>query len=183
MRLAAPPTQSPSMQSSSAIRDLVLHLLTHESGERQAGGPESLVEAAERVCEKLRAHLSRRVGQDGFRTLLARALTLAAAQFPHLHAVRIGAGGAMEGLHGTKVPDVPGAGTNQAQGQARQGESAEEETVEGVVSLLAHLFGLLVTFIGGDLMLRMLRTVWPTLHPDNTLGKSGDAPGREEETR
>ena len=79
-----------------AILSLVRRLLTQEAKESQK--PEALIEAAERVSNKLRVHLSKRVGQEGFRTLLVRALTLATTQFPSLRAVRVGADGSLVGL-------------------------------------------------------------------------------------
>jgi len=147
-----------------AILDLVRRLLTLEAAESQE--QESVIGAAERVSDKLRAHLSNRIGQEGFRTLLARALTLATVQFPHLKVVRVGADGSLAGLRVTAGPDSPETGARVAQ----------QETVEGAVALLGHLLALLFTFIGEDLTLRILGTVSPRLALTEQAG--GDATGR-----
>lgn len=135
-----------------AIMGLVRRLLTHEA----AGGQEqeALIEATERASDKLRAHLSKRIGQEGFRTLLARALTLTTTNFPHLSAVRVGADGSLVGLRGamSRVQETQGA------------------TVEGAVALVAQFLALLISFIGEDLTLRLLSAVWSELALDEATG-------------
>lgn len=155
------------MKATAASPDFVRRLIVHEAG--QAPNHQGLTEAAERVCENLRLHLTKRVGQDGYRTLLVRALTLATVEFPPLSVVRVAADGTLEGLR------PPPSG----EPQSRESEGTGEETTEGVVILLEHLIGLLITFIGEDLTLRMVSTVWPTLHLD---ANANDAPGMKEET-
>ncbi len=147
-----------------AIVGLVRRLLTHEAaGSRDL---EPLIEAAERVSDKLRAHLSRRIGQEGFRTLLARALALTTAQFPHLSAVRVGADGALIGLRAAQGRRTEGAWDRQAQ----------EDSVEGAVALIAHLLGLLITFIGEELTLRILSSVWPDFALDGAADRETEKP-------
>lgn len=145
-----------------AILGLVRRLLTHEAAGNQ--DQEALIKAAERASDKLRAHLSNRIGQEGFRTLLARALSLTTPQFPHLSAVRVGADGSLVGLRG-----AAGRGSGEVQDSETQ-----KAVVEGAVALVAHLLALLVTFIGEDLTLRLISAVWPDLGLD-------DAPGGENE--
>jgi len=140
-----------------AIQSLVGRLLTYEAAESQ--NPESLIKGAERILDNLDTHLSQRIGKEGFRTLLARALTLTTAQFPHLSAVRVGADGSLVGLRGA---------TGRIQGTG--GNETPEDTVEGAVAVVAHLLGLLITFIGEDLTLRILSTVWPELAFDDATG-------------
>jgi len=135
-----------------AIQGIVQRLLIHEAAENR--GQAAFPVAAERVLDKMRAHLSKRIGQEGFRTLLARALTLTSALFPHLSAVRVAADGSLLGLRG--------AADTQEKSLA----------VEGVAALVAHLIALLMTFIGEDITLRMLSAVWPAL-------ALGDATDRE----
>ena len=118
-----------------AMIDIVRHLLALEAAEGEER--ESALDAAERVSDKMRVHLSKRIGPDGFRTLLARALALTKALFPSLRVVRIEKNGSLVGLRGSA------------------------ESAEAAVALLACLLGLLVTFIGEDLTLRMLGAVWP----------------------
>jgi hypothetical protein len=97
------------------------------------------------VPEKLRPVLSMLVGNGGFRTLLARALTLATVEIPWLRAVKVNADGSLEGweeLHAQLGP---------------------EKFLEGRVVLLAQLLGLLVAFIGEKLTVRLVSEVWPKL--------------------
>ncbi len=135
-----------------AILGLVRRLLTLEAAEGR--DQESLIEAAERASDKLRAHLSKRIGQEGFRTLLARALTLTTTNFPHLSAVRVGADGSLVGLRKamSRVQETPG------------------DTVEGAVALVAQFLALLISFIGEDLTLRLLSAVWSELALDEATG-------------
>ncbi len=147
-----------------AILGLVQRLLTHEAAESQ--DQEALIEAAERASDKVRAHLSKRIGQEGFRTLLARALTLTTAQFPHLSAVRIGADGSLVGLRAAMSRGLGETQNNETRGAV----------VEGAVALVAHLLALLITFIGEDLTLRLLSAVWPELALDNAPDQKDERP-------
>lgn len=145
---------------------LVRRLLTLEAVGSQ--DQEALVAAAERVLDRLRAHLSQRIGQEGFRTLLARALTLTTPRFPRLKAVRVEADGSLSGLR--RAAD--------ASPQEAQDDVTPQEAVEGTTALAAHLIELLITFIGEDLTLRVLSTVSPTL---SLPAASDDAAGWENE--
>ena len=120
-----------------AMLDLAQRLLTLEMEQGKSG--KSLSDAAERVFDKLRTHLSKRIGQEGFRTLYARSLSLTRKSFPSLHAVLIEENGSLTGLSG--AAELSGA----------------------AAALLACLLGLLETFIGGNVTLRMLGAVWPEL--------------------
>ena len=99
--------------------------------------------AAFRVCAKLRRPLIALAGVAGFRSLLSRALTLARAEAPSLSAVQVAPDGALLGLDELE----PQIGTDRA-GNA------------GAI-LIAQLIGLLLTFIGEGLTLRMVQDVWP----------------------
>ena len=130
------------------ILNLVQRLLIIEAAQiREAAedqGQDALVAAAERVLEKFREHLSRKIGTEGFRTLLARALTLSKARFPQLNTVTVSAGGTLGGL--------------------REAEAA--------AALVAQLLELLTTFIGEDLTWRIVTIVWPDFVRDDDF--SGD---------
>ncbi len=89
------------------------------------------------VSEKLRRRLSTLAGTAGFRSLLMRALTLAKREAQVLDGVQVKEDGSLEGLNG-------------------------EEAEAGAV-LIAHLVGLLETFIGESLTLRLLNDIWPDL--------------------
>jgi len=135
-----------------AIRGIVRRVLTLEAAENQ--GCVSVIGAAERVADKLRLHLSKRIGQEGFRTLLARALTLTTAQFSHLSAVRIAENGSLLGLHDNVTPQA---------NITPQANVTQQDRVESAVALIAHLLELLFTCIGEDLTLRILCIVTPGL--------------------
>jgi hypothetical protein len=92
------------------------------------------------VAEKLRRPLVTLTGIAGFRSLLARALTLAKAQASALNIVQVEPDGSLTGL-----------GDHEAQ------------VSEAGVMLIAELLGLLVTFIGEHLMLTLVRDAWPDL--------------------
>lgn len=141
--------------------DLVRRLLAHEAAESQ--DQDSLIEAAERVSEELRVHLSKRIGQEGFRTILARSLALTTAQFPHLSAVRVGADGTLIGLRGAI-----------SHAQEAQDKEAQGVTIEGAVALVAQLLALLISFIGEDLTLRLLSAVQPEFAWDDVTGRENE---------
>jgi len=98
-----------------------------------------------RVCEKLRPHLARLMGNGGFRVLLSRAIALASAEVRWLRAVHVKADGSLEGL------------------AELQTQVTVEEFFEGGVELVAQLLGLLIAFIGESLTLRLICEVWPEL--------------------
>jgi len=98
-----------------------------------------------RVCEKLRPHLARLMGNGGFRVLLSRAIALAIAEVRWLRAVHVKADGSLEGL------------------AELQTQVNVDEFSEGGVELVAQLLGLLIAFIGENLTLRLVCEVWPGL--------------------
>lgn len=114
--------------ASPAARALAERLVALES-DREA---DRAATPAACACEKLRPPLSRLAGAEGFRSLLARALAMAKAEYPSLGAATVLADGSLEG------PDE-----------------------EGGVAVVAHLLGLLMTFIGEPLTLQLVRDVWP----------------------
>lgn len=93
------------------------------------------VHAVSRVCDKLRRPFATLAGIAGFRSLLARALTLAKQESPDLTGWEVKSEGSLQGLNG---------------------EAAQSSAV-----LIAHLIGLMITFIGESLTLRLLHDVWP----------------------
>jgi hypothetical protein len=93
-----------------------------------------------RVCEKLRDSLTRFAGSDGFASLLRRALALARAEDPSLNSVTIN-------------PDCSIKGFEELAADSGDGDPA--------VAVIAHLLGLLETFIGEPLTLRLVRDAWP----------------------
>jgi len=82
-------------------------------------------------------------GVAGFRSLLSRALTLARAEAPSLNAVQVAADGSLKGLEGLAS------------------QTDKEQARDGGAILIAQLIGLLLTFIGEGLTLRLVQDVWP----------------------
>jgi hypothetical protein len=113
--------------------DLAQRLISFEVA--AANISKAKIPAAFIVSEKLRHPLITSVGTVGFRSLLMRALTLAKREASVLDGVQVKDDGSLEGLTG--------------------------ETMEAGEVLIAHLIGLLETFIGEDLTLRLLHEVWP----------------------
>jgi hypothetical protein len=107
--------------------------------------------AAEQAFVELGERLSRLVGIEGYRALVARSLHLASAEFPLLSTVRPGVSppGRLVGL----------------QRGSRQIEAAEIHNA--VAAALAVLLWLLEQFIGRDLTQNILREIWPWL-PEST---------------
>ena len=123
------------------MRDLARRLLAVEAASQTATDPH--VHEAVRVCEKLRISLTRFAGADGFASLLRRALALARAEVPSLQTVHGQARRSLEGL------------------EELAADADERVGVEAAVAITAHLLGLLVTFIGEPLTLRLVREAWP----------------------
>jgi hypothetical protein len=121
-------------------RELAQRLLACEAVE--AGTANADTQAVYRVCDKLRRPLTTLAGAAGFRSLLARALTLAKQESPVLSGWEVRSDGSLEGLNG--------------------------ETAQSGAVLIAHLIGLMVTFIGESLTLRLLHDVWLDL-PDSEV--------------
>jgi len=124
----------------STTRELAQQLLAYELAE--AGTLNAGSHAVSRVSDKLRRPLTTLAGAAGFRSLLARALTLAKQESPALGAWQVNADGSLEGMNG---------------------EAEESGSV-----LIAHLIGLMITFIGESLTLRLVHDVWRDL-PDSRV--------------
>jgi hypothetical protein len=139
-----------------AHRELAGWLLVREIGDRD--GLDAEVEAAELVCRKLSRRLGKLVTPAGCQAVLARGLHLARAEFPFLDGVRVGV-----------LPEVclEGLGESTAGVEPVQARAA-------IALALASVVGLLATFIGDELTLRLVRDVWP----DARLGETD--PGTQE---
>jgi hypothetical protein len=122
-----------------AIQNLARRLIAAEAVHAPAAGS---VGAEVRVCNKLRMPLAKLAGVEGFRSLMARAKALAAAEVPWLSSLQVRTDGSLE--------EVDAASSQQS---ALQGEEAR-------VAIVAQLLGLLVTFIGEPLTLHLVRDAW-----------------------
>lgn len=128
-------------QDMSAAHTLAQQVLGYEATQGTPAEPPGGV--AVRACEKLRVWFSRFAGVAWFCPILARALTLAQRDAPWLASVEVTADGALAGF---------GEGA-----QARDPAAA----VAGGLALLTQFFGLLHTFVGEAMTLRLLADVWP----------------------
>lgn len=129
------------------MRELAERLVAFEAADISPPAVHAAVTC--RVCEKLRRPLSDLAGTAGFVSLLSRSLTLAKREASVLSAVQVNPDGSLEGLHG---------------------EAAAASSV-----LIAHLLGLLTTFIGEALTLRLLYSVWPNLPASNLISLGEDS--------
>jgi hypothetical protein len=130
------------------MRDLARRLLAAS----QSASDTELQEAV-LVNEKLRISLTQFAGADGFASLLRRALALASAEVPALKRATVSADGHLEGLE--QLATSPGSVASAAAG-----------------AITAHVLGLLVTFIGESLTLRLVRETWPNISPSDSPSKT-----------
>lgn len=121
--------------------DLASRLVAEEM--HRGGADLAPLRAALRVCERLRLPLSTYAGAAGFRSLLSRALSLAKTEEPWLAGLELKADGTLQ----------PSA--------AAEEQIATEKAARAGAALVAQLLGLLVTFIGEALTLRLVHDVWP----------------------
>src|ERR1700730_11578813 len=133
MRFQCPNGRVGMDKPSPSMRDLARRLL---AASRTASDPP--VHEAVLVNEKLRITLTQFAGADGFASLLRRALALASAEAPALRSAKVSADGRLEGFE---------------QLASHAGSVADEEAV----AITAHLLGLLVTFIGEPLTVKLVR--------------------------
>jgi len=123
-----------------SLRVAAERLLKLEARVREHGV--ATLPAATRVTERLRRFLSTLLGAAGFRALLSRAVTLAKHEVPELSGVVVDADGSLSGMGVDPSRD-------------------KDELADGEVVIVAHILGLLVTFVGVALMLRLVSDAWP----------------------
>ncbi len=131
-----------------AIQDLPRRILAVEAADAKAA--DTPVDEAVRACAKLQAPLTTLVGPVGFLSLLSRALVLATAEVPSLSMVQVRPDGSLVGFDEIKH------------------DQDAEALEKGRVVLVAHLLGLLATFISESLTRRLVREAWPDAFIDNT---------------
>lgn len=134
--------------------DLARRLLAYETVAGESSEP--MESAVLRVYEKLRRHLSALAGVAGFQSLASRVLTLAKLDAPRLSAVQVTADGRLEGL-GELDP-----------------KTDREQAEEGEAIFIARLLGLLLTFIGEALTLRLVQEIWPDAAFDDSNQVTGE---------
>jgi hypothetical protein len=129
------------MMLSKETKDLARSLVAYEAAGSSSGATGSL---AVRVCEKLRCPLSAVAGVAGYRSLLARALTLAKEEAPSLN-----------------VFDITPNGNLQCTGgiASQIGHSSEEDDI----ILTSQFIGLLLSLLGPAVTLQLVQEVFPNL--------------------
>jgi len=140
-----------------AARVVAWRILLHEAGGHVE--PAALTEAAERADARLRARLADLIGLTGYTTLVARAVRLAQADVPALEGVTVAAG----------EPEAEGRLRGVPEFTRASGDAAAIEA--GLSAILAHVIGLLITFIGEDLALRLVHEAWPDLASDQAASE------------
>jgi hypothetical protein len=130
------------------MRELAHRLLTYEAGAGQSTEP--MESPTLRVYEKLRQSLSAFAGVAAFEALAFRALTQAKSEAPGLWAVKVAAGGALQGVD-EREPQI----------DKDKDMAGEFQPGEGGIILIARLLGLLGLFLGEALTLNLLRNAWP----------------------
>lgn len=136
------------MTLSRKTTDIARSLLAYEAAaDRSSEQKES---AAVRVCEKLRDPLCALAGVAGYRTLLARALTLALAEAPSLGTLEVSADGSLQ----------------------NSGELAwqTDRDPETDVLLIAQFMGLLLSLLGTSVTLQLVQDIFPNLTVTTELG-------------
>jgi hypothetical protein len=135
-----------------SLRDFARRLIVIES--RRHDATTTLTAGAVRVCDQLRTSLAKLAGMAGFHSLMSRAVAMAKAEYPAIQGVAVRDDGSLEGLDS--------AGT------------AEGADGEAGIVIVAQLIGLLVTFIGEPLTMRLVRDVWadaPAIDGDAERGQ------------
>src|SRR5215203_3024044 len=120
-------------QATPQLRDLAGRALAREA--KRSRSPAALAVGMEASCRRLHARLDPLIGAGGFRALLARALHLAAKEFPWLDAVRV------EEHPSCELKDLR---------EAMKGADASSAG-DAFALVLANVIWLLVTFIGEDI--------------------------------
>ncbi len=127
-----------------SVRDLARRLLIAEAAVQSATQP--LSHEGVRVCRTLQVALTRFAGTDGFASLMRRSLVLARVEVPSMHGIKIKVDGSIEGLEELA---------------ADSRDSGGDLGTEAAVAITTHLLGLLVTFVGERITLRLMCEAWP----------------------
>jgi hypothetical protein len=134
------------------MRDLAQRLLTYEANAVKTSEP--LDSTVLRVYEKLRQSLGGFAGTAAFYSLASRALAMASSEIPNLRAVQVSADGALNGLGHGLGEFVP-------QFEIEHDRAGEQWAGDEGIAVIARLLGLLLTFLGEPITLRLLRDAWP----------------------
>lgn len=123
------------------LHELARRLLAHETDSTR---PSDAAAVMRRACERLSAQIDPLIGAGGMRALFVRALHLAQREFRWLETVEVGEAAVCSFEHlGEAV-----------------GERPADDAQRGTAAILANIIWLLVTFIGDDLALGLVRQAW-----------------------
>lgn len=137
------------------LSEFARRLLRHEA--EAVGQADDFAAGFERVCRALDDCLAPLISSPGFHTLFARALKLAARDFPFL-----------AGVSASREDDCD------LSGLAGITETRDRAEIAHALTLaLANFIWLLVIFIGENLALRKVREVWPEVPLDSMNRSSG----------
>ena len=139
-------------------RDLAQRLLACEAVVGKSSDPAQ--SAAFRVYEKLRRSLCALAGVAGFQALASRALSLARQVEPSLSVVQVAVDGSLQGL-------------SELSHQIDTTQTKDQADEAGAI-LIAQLLGLLLTFVGKIITLRVIEDVWPGGVFDNDDSGEGE---------
>jgi hypothetical protein len=133
------------------LRRFVRRALVDATG---VAAPDSaaLATAFTALCDRLHRRLQPLFGTAAVETLFARALHLAASEFPWLVDV-VAMNGAGCAVRQTPTVDSP---------------------EDGLAAVLAHDIGLLSTLIGEDIVLPLVQQAWGTVAPGETDQRDGE---------
>jgi hypothetical protein len=134
-------------------RDLAERLLAYENAAGKTSGPSKL--AAFGVCERLRQPLITLAGVAGFRSLLARSLTLSSVDAPSLSSLQVAADGSLQGLDELRTQVDP------------------DQAGEAGIILITHLLVLLVRVVGEAMTLQLVTS---EILPDFRFLSTSDTP-------
>jgi hypothetical protein len=144
--------------SSAPLRQFVKQALV-AAAHTPSPSPAQLAAAFDRLSNCLRARLQSVFGATAVNALFARAVHLAAGEFPWLTEI---------------LPKgAPRAAAARLQTVATHVDSASLQ--DGLVAVLAHDIGLLNEFIGDDFVLPLVQQVWSgTVSPQRSVGPESD---------
>ena len=132
-----------------ALRELALRMLAHRTAPDRPAGAEAIAAAVDRAYEDLARVVAPIIGDIGVNALTDRALHLAEDEYTWLRPAR---------------ERTPAEGGFAHVSGALKAQDAAVAT-EAAATVFARFLGLLATFIGEPLAMRLARQAWPDALP------------------
>ncbi len=142
-------------EGTARLRDVARRILVQELGDRRA--PAEVAAAIEVVFASLYGLMRNLIGQNGFQALISRAVYLSSKEFPWIDTIELRAESTLTLRHLDAVVEAEGV----------------ERARDGAAALMGTVIGLLFSFLGTDLTLRLLRRSW-AFDPDDSPDDSPD---------